>query len=184
MEMLSVKRDWGRNPKSPNQNGLYRCSKCRDWKDPSEFNKNKKQKSGLNYACRVCMKADTRKYNLPAKYGITAAKFAEMLLAQGGKCACCGEQFKMEGKASQGKLLKLDPLDGGSNKVLNLIVSTPGIENPRDEFVLNIIQRSQNKLSKQIGMHEKNILEAVRTGNIPMVEWKINEIIDLADIFN
>jgi len=91
---------------------------------------------------------------------------------------------KMEGKASQGKLLKLDPLDGGSNKVLNLIVSTPGIENPRDEFVLNIIQRSQNKLSKQIGMHEKNILEAVRTGNIPMVEWKINEMIKLAEIFN
>ena len=91
---------------------------------------------------------------------------------------------KMEGKASQGKLLKLDPLDGGSNKVLNLIVSTPGIENPRDEFVLNIIQRSQNKLSKQIGMHEKNILEAVRTGNIPMVEWKINEMIKLAEISN
>jgi hypothetical protein len=99
--MLSVKRAWGRNPKAPNQDGLYRCSKCRDWKAPSEFNKNKNQKSGLNYACRVCMKADTRKYNLPAKYGITAANFAEMLLAQGGKCACCGESFRMEGKASE-----------------------------------------------------------------------------------
>ena len=99
--MLNLKRDWGRNPKAPNQSGLYRCSKCRDWKDPSEFSKNKNQKSGLNYACKPCMKANVRQYNLPAKYGITAAKFAEMLLAQGGKCACCWGQFKMEGKASE-----------------------------------------------------------------------------------
>jgi hypothetical protein len=47
------------------------------------------------------MKQHVRKYNLPAKYGITAAQFAEMLLAQGGKCACCGVQFNMEGKASE-----------------------------------------------------------------------------------
>jgi hypothetical protein len=90
----------------------------------------------------------------------------------------------MKGKASQGYLLKLDPLDGDHSKVLELITSTPGIENPRNEFVLNIIQRSQNKLSKQIGMHEKNILEAARAGNIPMFEWKINELIKLAEIFN
>jgi Zn finger protein HypA/HybF involved in hydrogenase expression len=47
------------------------------------------------------MNASTRKYNLPAKYGITAAQFAEKLLLQGGKCACCGAMFNMEGKHSE-----------------------------------------------------------------------------------
>ena len=95
--MLSVKRDWGRVAKTPNEDGHYRCSKCREYKPPSQFNKAKNQKSGLSYACRVCMRIDVRKYNLPAKYGITAAQFAEKLLAQGGKCACCGIQFQNDG---------------------------------------------------------------------------------------
>ena len=95
--MLSVKRDWGRLPKVPNEDGHYRCSKCREYKPPSQFNKAKNQKSGLSYACRACMKAEVRKYNLPAKYGITTAQFAEKLLAQGGKCACCNVQFKFDG---------------------------------------------------------------------------------------
>ena len=82
MGVLNVKRDWGRVPKTPNADGHYRCSKCREYKPPSEFNKAKNQKSGLNYACRACMQVDVRKYNLPAKYGITAAQFAEKILAQ------------------------------------------------------------------------------------------------------
>jgi hypothetical protein len=95
--MLSVKRDWGRVPKTANAAGEYRCSKCREWKLPEAFNKNKNQVSGLNYACKSCSRADTRKYNLPAKYGISAAAFAEKLLAQGGKCACCSTAFSFEG---------------------------------------------------------------------------------------
>lgn len=101
MVMLNTKRDWGRVPKSTDEQGRYRCSKCREWKLPSLFSKNKNQLSGLNYACKPCMKTQARKYNLPAKYGITAAQFAEKLLAQGGKCACCGLAFNMEGKASE-----------------------------------------------------------------------------------
>ena len=96
--MLKPKRDWGRVPKTPNSEGKYRCSKCREWKYPAEFSKNKHQTSGLNYACKLCMRDHTRKYNLPAKYGISAEKFAQMLLAQGGKCACCGLRFAVEGK--------------------------------------------------------------------------------------
>ena len=96
--MLNVKRDWGRVPKKPNEVGQYRCSKCREWKAPSEFNRNKQQLSGLSYACKPCMRVEVRKYNLPAKYGISASRFAEMLLVQGGRCACCGIQFNMEGK--------------------------------------------------------------------------------------
>ena len=94
---MQLKRDWGRVAKTPDAHGNYRCSKCREWKAPSAFNKNKNQRSGLNYACRDCMCKTTRKYNLPAKYGITDVKFAEMLLAQGGKCACCSKRFVFEG---------------------------------------------------------------------------------------
>ncbi len=84
--------------KQMNDEGKYCCSKCKQWKMPSEFNKNKSQKTGLSYACRSCMTEQTRKYNIPYKYGITAARFAEMLLEQGCKCACCGTSFEMEGK--------------------------------------------------------------------------------------
>lgn len=95
---VQLKRDWGPTPKTPNVEGKFRCSSCKEWKCPESFNKNKQQRTGLNYACRDCMREKTRNYNLPSKYGITPAKFAEMLLAQGGKCACCGSQFSMEGK--------------------------------------------------------------------------------------
>ena len=95
--MLSAKRDWGRVQKTPNEQGQYRCSKCREWKLPTEFSKNKNQLSGLNYACKPCMKTEVRKYNLPAKYGITPAEFASKLLAQGGRCACCSVQFEFDG---------------------------------------------------------------------------------------
>jgi hypothetical protein len=101
MGMLNTKRDWGRVPKATDEQGRYRCSKCREWKAPALFSKNKYQTTGLNYACKACMKVHVRKYNLPAKYGISPAKFAEMLLAQGGKCACCRAQFNMEGKISE-----------------------------------------------------------------------------------
>ena len=96
--MAMLKRDWGRVAKTSDAEGRYRCSNCRDWKLPIEFNKNRQQKSGLNYSCRLCATMSVRKYNLPIKYGITTAKFAEMLLLQGGKCACCNDQFAMEGK--------------------------------------------------------------------------------------
>ena len=95
--MLNAKRDWGRTPKLTDEQGRYRCSKCREWKLPISFSKNKNQLSGFNYACKSCMKIQTQKYNLPAKYGITAAQFAEKLLAQGGKCACCSVQFEFDG---------------------------------------------------------------------------------------
>lgn len=95
--MLSTKRTWGRVPKVADEQGRYRCSKCYEWKAPNLFNKNKNQVSGLNYACKPCSKASVQKYNLPAKYGISSAQFAEKLLAQGGKCACCNVSFEFEG---------------------------------------------------------------------------------------
>lgn len=84
--------------KKPNSSGCYQCSACKGWKPPEDFNKNKNQKSGLHYSCRSCSKEHTRKYNLPTKYGITAGEYAEKLLRQGGKCACCQKRLEPDGK--------------------------------------------------------------------------------------
>ena len=83
------KRDWGRISKISDELGRFRCSKCGEWKDPSEFNKNSQQKTVLSYACRECMRVATRKWNLPAKYNITSERFDEMLKEQDYKCAIC-----------------------------------------------------------------------------------------------
>jgi hypothetical protein len=117
--MLKVKRNWG-GPISKRQDdqGRYRCSACKEWKNPESFNKNKQQSSGLNYSCKQCSKAEARKYNLPAKYGITTARFAEMLLAQGGKCACCEKQFNMEGKSSDRPCVDHNHLSGEIRELL------------------------------------------------------------------
>ncbi len=88
----------GAPSKKPDEQGKYECSMCHIWKLPEDFNKNKKQKSGLSYACRKCATEHTRKFNLPSKYNITVAKYAEMLLQQGSKCDCCGMSFEIEGK--------------------------------------------------------------------------------------
>jgi Zn finger protein HypA/HybF involved in hydrogenase expression len=95
MEVLKKK---GRAIKSSDKFGRYECSKCKEWKYPSEFNKNKQQKSGLTYACRECMRITTRKWNLPAKYNITVERFDEMLKEQNYKCACCEIELDTTGK--------------------------------------------------------------------------------------
>jgi hypothetical protein len=96
--LKTKKRDWGRVAKVPDELGRYRCSKCREWKSPFEFNKSKQQKSGLSYACRECMRVATRKWNLPAKYKITAERFNEMLVEQDYKCACCRIELDSTGR--------------------------------------------------------------------------------------
>jgi 5-methylcytosine-specific restriction endonuclease McrA len=39
-----------------------RCSKCEEWKDRSEFGKDKKQKDGLSYWCKECNRKNSAKY--------------------------------------------------------------------------------------------------------------------------
>lgn len=41
---------------------MKRCSKCQEEKEPTEFNKNKRVKSGLTTVCKECHKIGTRKY--------------------------------------------------------------------------------------------------------------------------
>ena len=79
--------------KKPNQKGEWQCATCKEWKPPTSYNKNKKQKSGLHYACRECSKKHIRKYNLPAKYNITIEKYDSLLAEQLSKCAICNSSL-------------------------------------------------------------------------------------------
>lgn len=71
------------------QNGLLSCSLCKENKPLFEFNKNKQQTTGYNYACRACSRINVRAYNLKTKYGITIEEYTEKLQKQNYKCACC-----------------------------------------------------------------------------------------------
>jgi hypothetical protein len=53
----------------------------------------------------------------------------------------------MEGKAYNNELLILNPLDGGRMKVLKQILKTEPLKDPRNDFSLNIIASSKNKLN-------------------------------------
>lgn len=79
--------------KKPNQKGEWQCASCNKWKLPSEYNKNKSQKSGLHYSCRDCSKKHVRKYNLSTKYGITLEKYDSLLAEQMSKCAICDKSL-------------------------------------------------------------------------------------------
>lgn len=73
---------------------MKKCSRCKQIKSVTNFNKNKRFKDGLNSFCRQCLK----KYNstiseVMHKY---SRKFhyklkAEAINHYGGRCACCGE---------------------------------------------------------------------------------------------
>jgi hypothetical protein len=97
MEMLGNKK-LGKPQKLPDEFGRYKCSKCKEFKHSYDFTKSKQQINGLCYACRECMRVATRKWNLPAKYNITAERFYEMLKEQDNKCACCKIELDLTGK--------------------------------------------------------------------------------------
>lgn len=91
-----------------------KCPKCAETKPRSEFHKDSRNKDGLYAYCKECNKAKAKAWTkanpekareqarrrsaegrnrnaiLMRKYGISAARYAEMLAAQGGVCAICG----------------------------------------------------------------------------------------------
>ena len=79
------------------------CTKCKEHKPYSAFYKNTKAKDGYTCYCVACRKelnqSDAQKLChkgsvLKRKYGIQLATYIELLQAQNGLCALCGEDPK------------------------------------------------------------------------------------------
>lgn len=80
---------------------MKQCYKCKEWKEESEFNKDKNRKDGLNNWCKKCKNASARKCyaeNNPAdntnkllwkRFGITLEEYNQMFIKQKGCCGIC-----------------------------------------------------------------------------------------------
>jgi hypothetical protein len=84
---------------------MKRCSKCGETKSFSDFHSHKGNASGLSSQCKECRKASSKKYNsdnkeklyfknLLYRFGVNQTQYQEMLDAQSGVCAICGETCK------------------------------------------------------------------------------------------
>lgn len=76
------------------------CTGCKQTLPHTAYQKNKKDKYGLQNYCKECRNAENRAiyspyYNrnkhLQKKYGITLEDYESILNKQGGVCALCGE---------------------------------------------------------------------------------------------
>lgn len=63
------------------------CRGCDLWRGVDQFSRNKNNLDGLMGRCRSCVHLQYVKRT----YGITRAEYKEMLEAQGGGCAICGQ---------------------------------------------------------------------------------------------
>jgi hypothetical protein len=78
---------------------IYKCSKCKEYKEDSEFNRNASRgRRGLSNYCRICQKAHQKEYyeshakEVYDKKQMRKIKAKEDgIQAYGGRCVCCGE---------------------------------------------------------------------------------------------
>jgi hypothetical protein len=80
---------------------MKQCTKCKEWKEPTEFFKDKGQKSGLRPDCKVCNQKQSserakknRKQlnfnNLKYVTGVSKETYEDVLSEQNSVCAICG----------------------------------------------------------------------------------------------
>ena len=93
-----------------NEQGQKQCSKCKQWKDESEFNKKKGNKDGLSNVCKICGREQSSKYR--EKNRITYYTPQSIIRNEQGQkqCNVC-KQWKDESCFSK----KKDNADGLSN---------------------------------------------------------------------
>lgn len=93
------------------------CTKCRETRPESQFQKATRSADGLQSWCRLCMNkyskarrtpAGQKEYKLKLKYGITQDQYDQMLKDQNGTCAICGQPETI--------------VDTKTNKIINLAV--------------------------------------------------------------
>lgn len=68
---------------------MKKCSKCKQLKDESLFDRDKQKKDGLSYKCKACAKESLRTYNYK-KYGTTIEEYNILFELQKGCCVICG----------------------------------------------------------------------------------------------
>lgn len=79
--------------------GHKRCHKCHQILPYESFGNCRDSKDGLQGHCKPCcrvyeiqiMTPERKRIKILRKYGITPNQYDQMLIAQGGVCACCGE---------------------------------------------------------------------------------------------
>ena len=68
------------------------CPTCKINKPRSEFWERPKTNDGMAPYCKPCSSDRGRRSQLKAKYGLSAEAYDSMVLAQGNKCAVCGDE--------------------------------------------------------------------------------------------
>lgn len=91
------------------------CRKCKEMKEHSEFSKDKSNKYGLGYWCKLCAAANSRKHHsrrvkeepsyreyirnryTKRMHGISLEQYREKLASQNFECAICGVKLSTQG---------------------------------------------------------------------------------------
>ena len=66
------------------------CIDCGEEKPLDDFHGHKKAKDGKHSYCKECAYTRRREWDMQRLYGISIARYEEMLAEQHGRCACCG----------------------------------------------------------------------------------------------
>jgi Autographiviridae endonuclease VII len=97
-----------------------RCSTCTETKLITEFTVDNSRRYGYKYECKICSDAKRRMHEFKRRYGITVQQYDEMVMAQCGTCAVCGEPETALAKSGETKRLAVHH-NHDSGKVIALL---------------------------------------------------------------